>query len=191
MSRIANFLMFYAGWFVCVAGAGQGELWAGPATAAVLLLAHVVFASDRVREGALILVVGAFGFGVDTLQASAGFYQFAGTSTAPWLCPPWMAALWMLFATTLNGSMVWLAGRYRLAAVLGALCGPASYLAGARLGAIAFPSDTLMSLGGIAVVWTLVMPALLRIREAVSRRNAKTVSGRRPEFLVRRDTCTS
>ena len=175
MSRIANFLMFYAGWFVCVAGAGQGELWAGPATAAVLLLAHVVFASDRVREGALILVVGAFGFGVDTLQASAWFYQFAGTSTAPWLCPPWMAALWMLFATTLNGSMAWLARRYRLAVVLGAVCGPASYLAGERLGAITLPSNPLVSLGGLAIVWAFVMPTLLCIREAVSRRDANSM----------------
>lgn len=191
MRRIPNFLMFYVGWFACVAGAGRGELWAGPATAAVLLSAHLVLASDRVREGALVLAVGAFGFGVDTLQASAGLYAFAGTSALPWLCPPWMTALWMLFATTLNGSMAWLAGRYRLAAVLGALCGPASYVAGERLGAIALPSNALASLGGIAVVWALVMPALLWIREMVSRRDLTGISGRRSECLAGRDGCTS
>lgn len=189
MNRFSNFLMFYVGWFACVAGAGRGLLWAGPATAAALLLAHVAFASDRRRESALILAVGAFGFGVDTLQAAAGFYEFAGTSIVPWLCPPWMTALWMLFAMTLNGSMAWLAGRYRLAAVLGALCGPVSYLAGARLGAIALSPNTLVSLGCIAFVWALVMPALLWIREALAHAGANTAFGRRPGSLARTDAC--
>ena len=96
-----------------------------------------------------------------------------------------------LFATTLNGSMAWLAGRYRLAAVLGALCGPVSYLAGARLGAIALSPNTLVSLGGIAVVWALVMPALLWIREALAHAGAHTAFGRRLGSLARTDACTS
>jgi hypothetical protein len=191
MNRVANFLMFYAGWFACVAGAGRKALWAGPAAAAVLLLAHLALAPHRAREGALVLVVGLFGFTVDTLQASAGIYSFSGTSVLPWLCPPWMAALWMLFATTLNGSMQWLAGRYRLAAVLGALFGPLSYLAGERLGAIALSSDTVVSLGAIAIVWALVMPALLAIREALLDVGEKAEFGRRPKRLVGTDTCTS
>ena len=191
MNRFANFLMFYLGWFACVAGAGRGVPWAGPATAAVLLLAHLTLASNRVREGVLILVVGVFGFAVDTLQASTGLYAFSGTSMFPWLCPPWMTALWMLFATTLNGSTEWLAGRYRLAAVLGALFGPLSYLAGERLGAITLSSNALVSLGGIAIVWGLVMPALLRIRGALSDASANAPFGRRPQCLVGTGTCAS
>ena len=189
MNPVANFLMFYVGWFACVTGAGQGTLWAGPAAAVVLLLTHLALAPDRTREGVLILIVGLFGFAVDTMQASAGFYEFAGTSTLPWLCPPWMTALWMLFATTLNGSMAWLAGRYRLAAVLGALCGPASYVAGERLGAIAFPSDALVSLGGIAVVWAFAMPALLWIREAVSSLESPELPAEGRTCRAKRDTC--
>lgn len=188
MRRLSNFVMFYVGWFACVVGAGRGALWLGPATAAVLLLAHVGFASDRGREGALLIAAGAFGSGVDTLQASAGLYQFAGTSALPWLCPPWMTALWMLFASTLNGSMAWLAGRYRTAAVLGALGGPASYVAGERLGAIAFPPNVLASLAGIAVVWAFAMPALLGIREAAFRH---VPMGSRAEPIARGNACTS
>ena len=112
--------MFYAGWFACVAGAGRGRLWLGPTVVAVLFMGHLLFTRDRVREARLALAVGLFGFAVDTLQASAGLYAFTGTSVLPWLCPPWMVALWMLFATTLSSSMAWLAGRHRLAAVLGA-----------------------------------------------------------------------
>jgi hypothetical protein len=146
---------------------------------------------NRVREGLLLFAVGTFGFVVDTLQASAGLYTFSATSDLPWLCPPWMVALWMLFAATLNGSMEWLAGRYRLAAVLGALCGPLSYLAGGRLGAIALSSDTTLSLGVIAVVWALVMPALLSIREAVFDVSERTTFVQRGKRLVRSGTCAS
>jgi hypothetical protein len=121
-----------------------------------------------VQETQLILLTGIFGFAVDTLQASAGLYAFAHTSAAPWLCPLWMMTLWMIFATTLNASMSWLAGRYRLAAVLGALCGPVSYVAGARLGAIEFPAHAGLSLVGIAVVWACVMPSLLWLRDFLS-----------------------
>lgn len=165
MRRLLNFTMFYLGWFACVMGAGRGQLWLGPSVVAALVLLHFIMNPRPVQEFRLILLTGVFGFAIDTLQASAGLYAFRGTSPAPWLCPLWMAALWMIFATTLNSSMAWLAGRYRLAAALGALCGPVSYVAGARLGAIELPAHAGLSLVGIAVVWACVMPSLLWLRE--------------------------
>ncbi|HVO22472.1 MAG TPA: DUF2878 domain-containing protein [Candidatus Margulisiibacteriota bacterium] len=165
MGRLLNFAMFYLGWFACVMGAGHGQLWLGPSVVAALLLIHLCLNAAPVQEAKLILMIGIFGFAVDTLQASAGLYAFARTSAAPWLCPLWMMALWMIFATTLNASMSWLAGRYRLAAVLGAICGPVSYVAGARLGAIELPAPAGLSLVGIAVVWACVMPSLMWLRD--------------------------
>jgi len=168
MSRLLNFAMFYLGWFACVMGAGRGHLWLGPSVVAALVLMHLYLTPRPVQETWLILVVGIFGFAVDTLQASAGLYAFTRTSPAPWLCPLWMVALWVIFATTLNVSMAWLAGRYRLAAALGALCGPVSYVAGARLGAIELPVHASMRLVGIAIVWGCVMPSLLWLRDFLS-----------------------
>jgi len=74
----------------------------------------------------------------------------------------------MIFATTLNASLGWLAGRYRLAAALGAICGPVSYVAGARLGAIELPAHAGLSLTAIAIVWAGVMPSLLWLRDFLS-----------------------
>jgi len=172
MARFSNFAGFYVGWFASVGGAARGHLWLGPAVTALLLLAHLALSTNRAREARLVLTVGLFGFAVDTLQASAGLYAFAHTSPAPWLCPPWMVALWALFATTLNSSMAWLAGRYRLASVLGAVCGPASYAAGARLGAIELSTNALSSIVGIAAVWALAMPMVLRMRAALFQESA-------------------
>ena len=173
MGRLLNFAMFYLGWFACVMGAAHGERWLGPSVVAALVLIHLQLTVAPVREVRLILLIGIFGFAVDTLQASAGLYAFARTSAAPWLCPLWMVALWMIFGTTLNASMSWLAGRYRLAAVLGAICGPVSYVAGARLGAIEFPAHAGLSLVGIAVVWACVMPSLLWLRDFLSTSTAR------------------
>jgi len=171
MRRLLNFAMFYLGWFACVVGAARGHLWLGPAMVAAFLFVHLSLAANRAQETRLVLVIGFFGFVVDTLQASAGLYAFTHSRVAPWLCPLWMVALWMIFATTLNASMAWLAGRFGLAAALGALCGPVSYLAGARLGAIELSSNPLASLGGIAIVWAVAMPALLAIRDRLSNPN--------------------
>ena len=172
MSRVVNFAMFYVGWLACVAGAGRGRLWLGPIVMAVFLVAHLILTRDRAQEATLAVAIGLFGFSMDTLQASAGLFAFAGTSVLPWLCPPWMVALWMLFATTLNSSMSWLAGRHRLAALLGAACGPLSYAAGASFGAIKLQPNEIVSLVGIAVVWALAMPAVLVLREVLCRRGA-------------------
>jgi Protein of unknown function (DUF2878) len=173
MSRLLNFAMFYLGWFACVAGAAHGELWLGPSVVAALIVVHLYLTPKPIQETRLILVIGTLGFTIDTLQASAGLYAFTGTSVAPWLCPLWMVALWMIFATTLNTSMGWLAGRYRLAAALGALCGPASYAAGARLGAIELPAHARLNLLSIAIVWTCVMPTLLWLGERLSTSTAR------------------
>ena len=52
------------------------------------------------------------------------------------LAPYWIVALWMLFATTLNVTFRWLQPRPALAAALGAVFGPVSYIAGAAVGVI-------------------------------------------------------
>lgn len=164
MTGLLNFVGFYAGWFLCVAGAAAGYLWLGPLATVVLLAAHLKFASTSLGEWRLLLTAGALGFLIDTTQASLGLFQFTGTSFLASVCPPWMVALWMLFAATLNHSLSWLKDRYLIGAVLGALSGPLSYVAGARLGAIELGPSLTISLLGIAVAWGLAMPALLALR---------------------------
>ena len=168
MSRLLNFAMFYLGWFACVGGAARGQVWLGPAVVAGLLLVHILLAANRGQEARVILLAGLLGFVSDTVQASVGLYAFTNTNVAPWLCPPLMVALWMIFATTLNGSMGWLAGRFGLGAALGAVFGPLSYLAGARLGAIELHANTPLALAAIAAAWACAMPTLLWLRDALS-----------------------
>jgi hypothetical protein len=168
--RLLNFLTFYLGWFACVAGAANGRLWLGPALVIALLALHLYLSGNLRLEVRLIVLIGLFGFAFDSLLAAAGLYAFEHIGAAPWLCPPWMVALWMLFATTLNTSMAWLDRSRVLAAVLGATGGAASYAAGARLGAIDLHANTLVSLTGIALAWAFAMPMLFWLRRALQNR---------------------
>ena len=70
----------------------------------------------------------------------------------------------MLFASTLPLSLNWLTERPRLAALLGAVGGPASYYAGASLGALDLSGHTVTSLLILATVWGILMPTLLRLK---------------------------
>ena len=84
----------------------------------------------------LIGLALAIGLVWDSALASLGWIRFTSGTLVEGAAPPWILGLWALFATTLNRSLAWLHGRYALAAVLGAIAGPLSYWAGARLGAL-------------------------------------------------------
>jgi hypothetical protein len=71
-----------------------------------------------------------------------------------------MVALWGLLAIALNVTMRWLKGRYWLAALLGAVAGPASFASGVKLGGAQF-IDTVPALLTMAFTWGLLMPALM------------------------------
>jgi hypothetical protein len=60
-------------------------------------------------------------------------------------------------------SLEWLSGRYALAAVLGAVAGPLSYLGGERLGAITVESPL-----AIGIEWAIATPLLVYLKERTS-----------------------
>ena len=82
--------------------------------------------------------------------------------------PPWMVALWLNFAATLNVSLAWLREeRYQLAAAFGAIGGPIAYYSGAKLGA----TEMLPSQGGmlvLAIGWGVMTPVLAWLARALS-----------------------
>jgi hypothetical protein len=133
---LINIVGFEIGWFACVLGAGQGYPLLGPLVVAVLLGTRLVLIANAGPTARLVVITGVFGSLIDSLLAAAGAYAFVAPLLAGWLCPLWITALWMNFATLPRTSLAWLGERYALAALLGALGGPLSYYAGARLGAV-------------------------------------------------------
>lgn len=164
-AKLLNAALFQVAWFAAVLGAARGFPWLGPLVA-LPVLGYNLAMSDH-RRGELILwgSAGLLGFAFDSALMSASlFAPVHGVSQWP-LSPPWMVALWLNFAATLNVSLSWLRGRWLLAAVFGAIGGPLAYYGGAGLGAAvtlpSFAAIVILSLG-----WGAMTPLLFRIATA-------------------------
>lgn len=169
LQGLAWFTLFQAAWFACVLGAAQGHAELGMlAVAAVVALTGAASDArgDELRLTALALLIG---LGWDTALLQFGLLVYASPGPLPGLAPPWILALWALFATLLRGPLAWLHGRPLLSAALGAAGGPLSYLAAVRLGAGSFPDDA-RALLVLALGWAVMTPALTEAAHHLERR---------------------
>jgi hypothetical protein len=87
------------------------------------------------------------------------------------LAPLWLLVLWAAYALIINGCMSWLHERYILAATLGAIGAPLSYLGGIKLGA-ADTTQTALALVVISLIFAAVTPLLLYLSKKFSTPNA-------------------
>ena len=160
--KIVNFALFDVGWLVIVLAGKHGRTLEAVAAAMVVVGVNLwTLDGKRLEYLRLLGLVMLIGFVVDSANLLFGVFALNGSPRFPYLCPLWLAALWAAFGTTLRSSLCWLAGRYWLSAVLGAVAGAASYLAGARLGAVTLNPNRIISTAVLAATWALLMPLLV------------------------------
>lgn len=157
---VANFMGFELGWFACVWGAANGMPWLALVAVAITIWLHLVSTKRVSGEVRLILLAVAMGLVFDSFLMSTGWLKYPSGIFLPGVAPYWILAMWAMFATTLNVSMSWIKKNLVLAAVLGAIFGPLSYLAGERLGGLQFIDKT-SSIVALAVIWSIAMPLLV------------------------------
>jgi hypothetical protein len=168
MRSVVNYVAFQIGWFAAVLGAGHGMPWLGVVIVPFVLLVNLILAANRRQELVVALAAAAMGFVVDTGLVIAGVFTPVPFLLPRPFSPLWMVMLWVNQATTLNGCMVWLRGRYLAGSLFGAIGGPLAYLSGAKLGAATLPSTNGLVILG--VTWACAFPALLALAEFVRRR---------------------
>ena len=161
-TKLINYLLFQAGWFVCVLGAAAGHPWAAAVAGFILVLVHLALVRNRGQEGLLLLLSLLLGICVDAFHIHTGVLSFPIGSIHPALPPLWILALWLQFAMTLHYSLGWLTGRYILGAFLGGVSGALAYWAGVRFGAALFTADLFRCLLQIGLSWAVVMVLLIR-----------------------------
>lgn len=164
MPALINFAAFQIGWFSSVIGAAKQMPWLGPIALILVLGIHLRQARRPRAELTLIIACGLVGVLFDSLLVALGWVTYPSGQFSEFLAPYWIVTMWMLFGTTLNLSMGWLKGRPAVAALFGAIGGPASYIAGQKLGGIVIV-DYGMALLALAVGWAVFMPFLLLLAE--------------------------
>ena len=121
-----------------------------------MIALHFLLVPDARDELKRLLPLVAVGVIVDASLSATGVFD-VGDGV---LVPLWLCALWVAFATTLNRSLA-VFGRYRwLAALIGGIGVPFNYAVGAKLGAVAFPFDPVVTGIVLVAVWALLLPAL-------------------------------
>ncbi|WP_078085806.1 DUF2878 domain-containing protein [Microbulbifer mangrovi] len=177
-SRSRNFgklllsgLLFELVWFLCVVSPGTALL-----TIVTLcnLLFHLWFfdltgpGAGGIR-GALrtlvwVAVVTVSGCVMDSLLFRFGLFE---TSSQIVLLPVWLSLLWVNFALALRFAFHFLQRKFWVAALFGAIGGPASYLVGAKINASVSLAEPLgLSLAILAGLWTVYLPVVMQCAKA-------------------------
>ena len=178
MSSALTFIALQAGWLACVLGAAAGRPLLGVVFVALSAAIHIARSRDW-RGLALVLAAAAVvGLVSDGSLTLGGILVFPPHASLGWPVPLWMLALWVNFALAID-ALGWFARRPLMAALAGAVGGPLSYLAGARLGAVTLLPSEPVGLAVIAVVWLLAMPLLLCVLPDVRRAVRQPRPGRR------------
>ena len=176
MKTVLNFIFFQIGWFACVLGAANGMPWIGPLVCFPILALHLFMSERSGAELRLVLAAPVIGLVLDSLLVATGWLAYPNGMLIQGVAPYWILLMWALFASTLNVSMRWLHGKYVLAALFGAIGGPVSYLAGAKLGGLVF-FETTPALIALGLGWAVAMPVLLYLAQRFSGQLAQRVPG--------------
>lgn len=167
MHRILNAVGFQSAWWALVAGASHGMDAAACVFGAALALAHMYLSDLRLNEWRLSSTVMLLGIALDSILQAFGVLRFEGWAVGS-LSPVWLWMLWLLFGMTLNSSLAFLKSKpLVLSAALGALLGPANYIAGAELGAAAL-DRTPEHIAALALTWMFALPAMVWLAQKSS-----------------------
>lgn len=160
MHPLANALLVQTGWLVTILSAARSAGWIGVVVVAGLAALHARFSAAR--RGALLTLLVAtplLGYAADAGLTLGGLLKFSSHPLSP-LPPLWMAALWLNFATSLDGCLraVRQAGMTPVSVLLGAIAGPLAYFGAARLGACRLGEPLWLALGAVALQWAIALP---------------------------------
>jgi hypothetical protein len=162
MNVLINAIAFKIAWLSTIFGGANGLPALGPLAVVVAVGIHLWRVHEPERELTLILMTGAIGLSWDSAMVTAGWLAYPSGTFVAGLAPYWILGMWMLFATTLNVTFRWLQSRLSVAAAMGALFGPLSYLAGSAAGAVEVVQPATVYLA-LSIGWAILMPGLLML----------------------------
>lgn len=157
--RVINFLFFYFGWGLCLQQASINSGWLGPLVVLGMFLFHLYMIQERLFELVFVPTMAFLGSITDTVYMWSGLITYeAMPSWLNWWAPPWIFSVWVLFAMSINHSLIWMKERWWLAIIFGAGGACLTYSAGEVIGACNFHEPFPVVMMVIGSVWSFFMP---------------------------------
>lgn len=166
-TKIANFMLFQAGWFICVLGAANESGNLAVLITFSLVLLHLLTNQRKVETGILIITISILGWAWDSILVQADLFNYSGVLSSD-VAPLWIAAMCAIFTTTIDSSMKWLERRYFMALILGAIFGPLAYYSASKLGAVeilVLPDALLIQ----SFAWAIFLPLMFWLNQILYR----------------------
>jgi Protein of unknown function (DUF2878) len=159
-----NLVFFQLGWFAAILG--------GNLTASLFILPalcwHFFYSPCRRDDLLAVVICLVLGICHDSLLLNLHLLVIPQYPIFP---PLWLIMLWALLGITLNHSLRWIYERPMIAAVLGAIAAPLSYLAGVKLSDAEWAGSLSQAIFIIAIIWVFLLPLhrflFLRLRRYV------------------------
>ncbi len=155
---IGNLVGYQVAWFATVLGAAHGQTTLGSSIALAAIALHLRNSHFRNAESLMVLITLLVGLVVESLLGLRELILYEGPSFVEHI-PLWILVLWAAFGTTLNTALKWFQSRLITASLFGAICGPLSWYAGAKLGALKLPVPYEGYLA-LSIAWAISMPFL-------------------------------
>ena len=175
--QLLNILAFQTCWWALILTTDELP-WIGFLLLGCWAAVHLSFSTARSADLRLMGLLVLFGPMVDALIAICGLLVYHGPTPLPGAPPLWIFGLWLGFALTVNHSMAGILDKPRLAALLGTIGGPLSYLAGVRLGAAELGRPLWEVAIGVGMFWGAALYCLSMLR-----RTTPALAPRVSEFL--------
>ncbi|MBS3803224.1 MAG: DUF2878 domain-containing protein [Oleiphilaceae bacterium] len=159
LRNLINFVLFQAGWFLCVLYPG---VWSA-ITALSIVSIHLVLVSQKPgREWQFIVLGTVLGSLLDGLWFRTGI-MVDGAQGLTWT-PIWLVGIWAVFLTTFAHSLAWMGSRPWLPFALAPIAGPFAYWSASQMGAVNLP-QLVPSLLALALGWLVIFPLLMHFKK--------------------------
>lgn len=167
----ANVLGYQLAWFAAVGSAAAGQVWLGCSAALAFAVATLCLGGRWRADVFTLLVALPLGFGMDSLFAAMGWLAYTPEGPWPAVAPPWIAAIWLAFAMTLNHSLRFLRGHPAGCALLAFVAAPLAYWSASRgFGVLEFAAPAPVVLLAVGLGWALLLPGILALDTRLPRR---------------------
>lgn len=153
----SQLIVFQLLWFVAVLGKNDWVI-----LGILILSLHFILSPQR-RSDWRVIPIALLGISVDSLFTISGLFAFESF-------PIWLGVLWIGFVLSLGHSLAWMRRLpYWMVALIGAVTGTLSYIAGWKLQAVEFPQGYLLTSGVLAIAWAVMLPSMVLIDHKIRR----------------------